>query len=171
VRAPAPPQHFDARRTKIRFAARAEDRRNTVSTIAGERAAHPTRLHHRRAVALFPILPLATGFFAGTLPDSIVRSALMAAVAVLAVAGFLLLRTGARPLDARGGSEVHRRSHGLVVALIGLLAAMAVADGLVRKVTGVPLVDGDGWISITVTAVLVGALIPAAVQTWRRTAG
>jgi hypothetical protein len=46
---------------------------------------------------------------------------------------------------------------------------MAVADGVVRKTTAASLVDGDGWISITITAVLVGVMIPAAVLAWRHT--
>jgi hypothetical protein len=134
----------------------------------------------RRALALIPVLPLAVGFFAGTLPDSVLRSALMAAVAVLSVAGILLLRTSTRLLDSapdrlldeREISErnlAYRLSHGLVVGLFGLLALMAIADGLARKIGSAALIDGDGWISITVTAVLVGAMIPAAVLAWRHT--
>jgi hypothetical protein len=77
-----------------------------------------------------------------------------------------------REISERDISErelAHRMSHGLVVTLISLLAAMAVADGVVRKTTAASLVDGDGWISITITAVLVGVMIPAAVLAWRHT--
>jgi hypothetical protein len=134
---------------------------------------------------VFPVLPLVVGFYAGTLPDSMLRSALMTTVAALSIVGILLLRTGTRLLDSvpdrsldereiseREISErelAHRMSHGLVVTLISLLAAMAVADGVVRKTTAASLVDGDGWISITITAVLVGVMIPAAVLAWRHT--
>jgi hypothetical protein len=135
---------------------------------------------NRRIVALTPVLPLIAGFYAGTLPDDVPRSVLMAAVAVLSVAGILLLRTATRLLDSapdrlldeREISErnlAYRLAHGLVVVLISLLALMAIADGLVRKAGSGSLVDGDGWISITITAVLVGAMIPAAVLAWRHT--
>ena len=134
----------------------------------------------RRVLALAPVLPLAVGCYAGTLPDGVPRSVLMAAVAVLCVAGVLLLRTATRLLDSapdrlldeREISErnlAYRLAHGLVVVLISLLALMAIADGLVRKAGSGSLVDGDGWIAITITAVLVGAMIPAAVLAWRHT--
>jgi hypothetical protein len=161
----------------------------------GPSATHPAGRRNRRTLAVFPVLPLAVGFYAGTLPDSMLRSALMTTVAALSIAGILLLRTGTRLLDSvpdrsldereisereisereiseREISErelAHRMSHGLVVTLISLLAAMAVADGVVRKTTAASLVDGDGWISITITAVLVGVMIPAAVLAWRHT--
>jgi hypothetical protein len=171
------------------------------STIADERAARLSRMlaekdarirqhrerplpawlasrRSRRALALAPILPLAVGFYAGTLPDTILRSSLMAAVAVLSVALILLLRIGTRLLDSapdrlldeREISErnlAYRLAHGLVVALFSLLALMAIADGVVRKTADAALVDGDGWISITITAMLAGAMIPAAVLAWR----
>jgi hypothetical protein len=166
----------------------------------GPSATHPAGRRNRRTLAVFPVLPLAVGFYAGTLPDSMLRSALMTTVAALSIVGILLLRTGTRLLDSvpdrsldereisereisereisereiseRDISErelAHRMSHGLVVTLISLLAAMAVADGVVRKTTAASLVDGDGWISITITAVLVGVMIPAAVLAWRHT--
>jgi hypothetical protein len=166
----------------------------------GPSATHPVGRRNRRTLAVFPVLPLAVGFYAGTLPDSMLRSALMTTVAALSIVGILLLRTGTRLLDSvpdrsldereisereisereisereiseRDISErelAHRMSHGLVVTLISLLAAMAVADGVVRKTTAASLVDGDGWISITITAVLVGVMIPAAVLAWRHT--
>jgi hypothetical protein len=171
----------------------------------GPSATHPAGRRNRRTLAVFPVLPLAVGFYAGTLPDSMLRSALMTTVAALSIVGILLLRTGTRLLDSvpdrsldereisereisereisereisereiseREISErelAHRMSHGLVVTLISLLAAMAVADGVVRKTTAASLVDGDGWISITITAVLVGVMIPAAVLAWRHT--
>ena len=135
---------------------------------------------NRRAMALLPILPLLGGLFAGTLPDTLLRSALMTAVAVLSVASILLLRRSTRLLDAVpdrlldereiGERNVaYRRAHNLVFSLLGLVALMAIADGVVRKATDSPLIEGDGWISVTLTVMLVSYMIPAAVLAWRHT--
>lgn len=138
------------------------------------------RRRTRRAIALSPLLPLAGGLYAGTLPDSISRSTLMAVVGAFSVTGILLLRRGTRLLDAAPDhlldereiaerNAAYRLTHRFTVALLGLLALLAIADGTVRKATGTALIDGDGWIPITLTAMLVGAMIPAAVLAWRHT--
>jgi hypothetical protein len=129
-------------------------------------------------MALLPVLPLVGGLYAGTMPDTLVRTGLMTAVVTVSVVGGLLLRPATRMLDVvpdrlldeREVGErdnAYRRAHGLVVGLMVLLAMMAVADGTTRKVTGSPLVEGDGWIAITLTAMLVSTMMPAAVLAWR----
>lgn len=135
---------------------------------------------NRRAVALLPLLPLACGLYAGTRPDDILRSTLLALVALGSVAGILLLRRATRLLDAVPDrlldereigerNDAYRRAHALLVGLLALLTALAVADGTVLKLTGSPLIPGDGWLPVTMTAMLVGGMIPAAVVAWRWT--
>jgi len=134
---------------------------------------------NRRAMALLPAVPLIGGMYAGTMPDSMARATLMVVVVAVICGGGLLLRRVSRLLDvapdrlldereAGERDDAYRRAHNLVVGLLALLALMAIADGTMRKVADSPLVDGDGWISITVTAVLVGTMMPAAVLAWRR---
>ena len=136
------------------------------------------RRGNRRAVALLPVVPLACGIYAGTLPDTVLRSALMASVAAVCVIGILLLRRVTRLLDAVPDrlldereiderNRAYRRAHALVVGLLGLLAVLAVTDGTWRKVTGTALMSGDGWLPVTMTAMLVAGMIPAAVVAWR----
>ncbi|WP_229071013.1 hypothetical protein [Actinoplanes sp. DH11] len=170
----------------------AEDRAAQLSRLLAEKD-DQLRLHRerplpgwladrrsRRAAALLPVLPLAGGLFAGTLPDTVFRSTLMTAVAALSVAGILLLRRATRLLDAvpdrlldereiTERNAAYRLSHNVVLALLSVLALMAVADGAMRKVADSALIEGDGWIPIMVTAVLVGTMIPAAVLAWRYT--
>lgn len=133
---------------------------------------------NRRAVALLPLLPLAAGLFAGTLEDSILRSALLAAVAALLVAAILLLRWATRLLDAVPDrlldereigqrDAAYKAAHPVVVALLTLLVLVGIADGTAMKLTGLPLVPGDGWLPITLTAMLVSTTVPAAVLAWR----
>jgi hypothetical protein len=133
---------------------------------------------NRCALALLPLVPLATGIYAATRPDDMVRSALLLVVAVVTVAGILLLRRSTRLLDAVPNrlldereigerDRAHRHAYGFVTGLGALLALIAVADSTVDKVTGTPLVLDGGWITITMTAVLVNAMIPAAVLAWR----
>lgn len=135
---------------------------------------------NRRAVAMLPLVPLACGLVAGTRPDSVLRSTLLAAVALSSVAGILVLRWVTRLLDAVPDrlldereigerDRAYRRAHGLVVGLIGLLMVLAVADGVLSKVTGSPLIPGDGWIAVTISTMLVATMVPAAVLAWRWT--
>lgn len=133
---------------------------------------------NRRIMAVFPVLPLAVGFYAGMLPDTMLRSALMMSGALLAMAGVMTLHRSTRLLNAVpdrlldereiGERNVaYRRSHNLVLALMGLLLAMAIADSTMRKIADAALVEGDGWIWITFTAMTVASMVPAAVQAWR----
>ncbi|MBG0567325.1 hypothetical protein [Actinoplanes aureus] len=132
----------------------------------------------RRAIAVLPVLPLAGGLVAGTMADSLARTTVMVVVVTLCVGLLLLLRQASRMLDAvpdrmldeREVGErdnAHRRAHALTVGLLTVLVLVAIADGVMRKTGGSSLIDGDGWINVTLTAMLVGAMMPAAVLTWR----
>ena len=139
------------------------------------------RRSYRRAIASVPPTALlACGLLTATRPDDAVGTALLGATGVLGITSLLLLRQASRLLaeapdqflDEREIGErnaAHRRAHGLTLGLLVLLTLIAITDGVMTRNTGTPLIPGDNWIQVLVTATLVASMIPAAVIAWQWT--
>ena len=139
------------------------------------------RRSYRRAIAAVPPAALlACGLVTATRPDDAVGTALLGATGALGVASLLLLRQASRRLaevpdrflDEREIGErnaAHRSAHGLTLGLFALLTLIAIADGVMTRNAGTPLIPGDNWIQVLVTATLVAGMISAAVIAWRWT--
>jgi drug/metabolite transporter (DMT)-like permease len=170
-----PPATTTARAQELRaeMDARLQDQRNAPlpGWLAG-------RTRRRVLAVLPPAVVLACGLAAAARPDDTAGILLMLLTAVLAVAAILLLRRASRLLDAVPDrlldereigerNAAHRTAHGVTVILFGLLAVVAIVDGLVTRSTGDRLIPGDNWIQVLITGMLVATMIPAAVITWR----
>ncbi|MEV4281122.1 hypothetical protein [Actinoplanes xinjiangensis] len=139
------------------------------------------RRSYRRAVASVPPTALLTcGLLTATRPDDAVGTGLLGATAVLGITSLLLLRQASRLLDEVPDrfldereigerNAAHRRAHALTLALFILITLIAIIDSIMIGNSGTPLIPGDNWIQVLMTATLVAGMIPAAVIAWRWT--
>ncbi|GAA4953729.1 hypothetical protein [Actinoplanes utahensis] len=170
---PTTAEQVHALRTEMDARIRAQREAPLPGWLAGRTA--------RRIVAVVPPTAVLTcGLLTATRPDDTIGTVLLAVTAVLAVGALLLLRKAVRLLDSvpdrlLGEREIsernaaHRRAHGLTIGLFTLLTLVAIADGVMGRSGGTPLIPGDNWIQVLVTATLVAGMIPAAVMAWGRT--
>lgn len=132
----------------------------------------------RRALALaVPVVIFTVGVLAALTTETL-GLVLMMLVAVLGVAGILLLRRTTQMLDAAPAGLLDEREIGqldrgyrdafhLTAALVFALWLLAVVDGFVAKVGAGSLFVGEGWIYLTLASSFTALTLPAAALTWR----
>lgn len=131
----------------------------------------------RRALALVPAVIFTVGVVAALIADTL-GLLLMMLVAVLGMAGILVLRRATQMLDAAPEGllderEISQRDRGyrdafhLTLALLFVLWLLAIADGFVAKIGVTGLFDGDGWIYLILASFFTVSTLPAAALTWR----
>ncbi|MGY1846079.1 hypothetical protein [Blastococcus sp. SYSU DS1021] len=131
----------------------------------------------RRALALVPAIIFTVGVVAAVLADTL-GLLLMMLVAVLGMAGVLVLRRATQMLDAApevllDEREISQRDRGyrdafhLTLAFLFVLWVLAIADGVATKTGTTGLFDGDGWIYLTLASFFTISTLPAAALTWR----
>lgn len=131
----------------------------------------------RRALALVPAVIFSVGVVAAVLADTL-GLLLMMLVAVLGMAGVLVLRRATQMLDAAPEGllderEISQRDRGyrdafhLTLALLFVLWVLAVADGFLAKIGTTALLEGDGWIYLILASFFTIFTLPAAALTWR----
>ncbi|MFC7402418.1 hypothetical protein [Citricoccus sp. GCM10030269] len=163
----------DQSSTDLRAAAQAHMQQQRQRPLPGWLAV-PGR---RRALALAPAVIFIIGVIAAILADTL-GLLLMMVVAVLGIAGVLVLRRATQMLDTAPEDllderEISQRDRGyrdafhLTLALLFVMWVLAVADGFIAKVGNTGLFDGDGWIFLTLASFFAIFMLPAASLTWR----
>lgn len=131
----------------------------------------------RRALALVPAAIFLVGVVAAILADTL-GLLFMMLVAILGMAGILVLRRATQMLDAAPEAllderEISQRDRGyrdafhLTLTLLSVLWMLAFADGFLAKVGATGLLDGDGWIYLILASLFTTFTLPSAALTWR----
>lgn len=161
------------RSAELRAAAQAHMQHQRQRPLPGWLAA-PGR---RRVLALVPAVIFAVGVVAAVLADTL-GLLLMMLVAVLGMAGVLVMRRATQMLDTAPEGllderEISQRDRGhrdafpLTLALLFVLWMLAIADGFVAKIGTTGLFDGDGWIYLTLASFFTAFTLPSAALAWR----